>query len=226
MSSAKPKLFTFWEGPKPAYINMCQMSLLRHCHKSFDVKMLDEPAAEKLVGRKLPFQTWNHKTDWLKARLVGEYGGFWIDADMLVLKDFVSFTEHFREHQFIGIPGFFGAPAKSSVVLDWFRKMDALTETAEIGFSDLIQPLLMDKRFKEFDPLTREMICPFYHTGDSFWRLFDEGVPLGEFVTPNTFIVTLYNSSFNDSFKKMSALDILNQRWRISKIFRRALFDL
>ena len=222
MPSAKPELFTFWEGPKPDYIKMCQLALLRHCHKSFDVKILDEKSAEALVGRSLPFRTWNHKTDWLKCELIRTRGGFWIDADMLVMKDFISYMRYLDDREFIGIPGFFGARRGAGILNDWSAAMANIKDPA---FSDLIQPLITDKRFMEFVPLTRENICPIYHTGDSFWRFFDP-IPLSAFVTDDTHIVTLYNSSFSDKFKAMSSMDILTQPWLLSKMFKRALFDV
>ena len=66
------------------------------------------------------------------------------------------------------------------------------------------------------------MICPIYHTGEEFWKLFEDR-PADEFVTDNTYIVTLYNSAFSDDFKKMTAEDILRQHWTISNIFKKAL---
>ena len=66
------------------------------------------------------------------------------------------------------------------------------------------------------------MICPFYHTGDEFWKLFSEESPDSR-VTENTYVVTLYNSQFNNEFKEMSEEGILGQPWLVSKIFNKAL---
>jgi hypothetical protein len=161
----------------------------------------------------------NHKTDYLKAWLISENGGFWIDADMVVMQDLRPLIELVKKNGFCGIPGFFGATRDNEMMKRWFdsiRKIDK-----EPTFSDLIQPLLQDKEFKEFGVFTKEMICPIYHTGKEFWNLFED-LELKKY-TKNNYVFTLYNSQFSDEFKKMKSEQILGQPWLISKVFKKAL---
>lgn len=162
----------------------------------------------------------NHKTDYLKAWLISENGGFWIDADMIVMKDLRPLIELVKKHGFCGIPGFFGSTRDDEMSKRWFDGIKKIDK--DPTFSDLIQPLLKDKEFKEFGVFTKEMICPIYHTEDEFWKLFkDEDIE--KYSTENNYVFTLYNSQFSDEFKKMKSDQILGQPWLISKVFKKAL---
>jgi len=204
-------LYTYWEGKKHGYIDLCQKSLK---NSGMDVVILGHDDYPELNGMKI-----NHKTDYLKAWLILENGGFWIDADMIVMKDLKPLIKLVEKHGFAGIPGFFGATRGNKLVERWF---EAMKKVKDPTFSDLIQPLLKDKEFKEFGVFTREMICPIYHTGDEFWKLFEDE-DIKKYSTENNYVFTLYNSSFSDEFKKMSSGDILAQPWLISKVFKKAL---
>lgn len=207
-------LYTYWEGKKPAYIELCQESLK---NSGMNVIILGKDDYPELNHLKI-----NHKTDYLKAWLILENGGFWIDADMIVMKNLTPLKKLVKEHGFAGIPGFFGAKKGNRVVERWFKSMQKIIQS-ELTFSDLIQPLLQDPEFEEFGIFTKEMICPIYHTGNEFWNFFKD-LDVNDFVTKNTYVVTLYNSSFSDEFKKMNKIDILNNPWLISKMFRKALW--
>jgi len=220
MSSAKTNLWTFWDGSKPAYIDLCQQALFRHCHKTFDIHVLDRAEAEVLVGP-LKGETWNHRTDYLKPLLVQRFGGWWIDADMLVVRDFSAWNGYLKDHDFIGFPGFFTAREDSLLLAYWRAEMD---KVANPTFSDLIQPLLTHDRYKEYEPITRSMATPIWHTGDELPRFFED-LPLTDYVRDDTRIVTLYNSAFSDQFKAMSASEILGKPWLISKMFKHALYE-
>jgi hypothetical protein len=135
---------------------------------------------------------------------------------MIVMKDLSPIFHLLDQYDFVGIPGFFGAKKGAPILRRWIDGMDAAIAKGGLTFSDLRQPLLHDPEFREFQPLTREMICPIYHTEAN--KLFEPKT-----VDYDPYIVTLYNSAFPDWFKKMSQEDILNRDWFISDFFRRAL---
>jgi len=205
-------LYTYWEGTKPDYIEMCQESLK---NSKMNVIILGKDDYPELNGMKI-----NHKTDYLKAWLISENGGFWIDADMIVMKDLRPLIELVKKHGFCGIPGFFGAKRDNELMKRWFEGIRNIKE--EPTFSDLIQPLLQDKEFKEFGVFTKEMICPIYHTGDEIWKLFEDE-DVDKYSTKNNYVFTLYNSQFSDEFKKLNRIEILSRPWLISKVFKKAL---
>jgi len=222
LNTSLNKIFTYWETQpgqtKPGYIELCQESLKKNCGKNFEIHTYSNYVTP------LPLFSINHKTDWLKANLIYNNGGFWIDADMVVVKDLAPLISLVEEHGFAGIPGFFGAKRHNKLLGDWIEEMSKIVHRGDGNeFSDLIQPLLTHKDFKEFGVFTKEMICPIYHTGEEFWKLFDN-IKTDKILTPNTFIVTLYNSAFSAEFKKMSAQQVLDvNNWLVSDIFRKVL---
>jgi len=220
------KIFTYWEGSKPEYIKLCEKSLILHCWKDFEIIFLDEKQdLFKLTPeiRQLPI---NLKVDWLKANLVYKYGGFWIDADMIVTQNLKPLADYLETFKFIGIPGFFGGTPKAPILKRWVSGMKKIIDTGyELSFSDLIMPLIKDKSFKEFHPLTKKKICPIYHTGDEFWKLFNKEESVIKYVNKNNYIVTLYNSQFDKDFKKLSQEEIFSKNWLVSKMFKKALLQ-
>jgi hypothetical protein len=200
------KLFSYWEGLKPVYIQMCQEILLKKCP---DVVI----ASEYDKHNDWPIHL---KVDVLKANLIYEQGGFWIDADMIVMKDLTPIFDMLKDYEFVGIPGFFGARKGAPIMKRWIDGINKRISEGNLTFSDLIQPILHDLEFKEFEPLTREMICPIYNT------------EIEKFFQPRTkeydpYVVTLNNSAFPDWFQKMSREEILSKDWLISDFFRKAL---
>jgi hypothetical protein len=94
--SNKPILWRYWEvvSPdvsRPGYIDLCYASHEKHCSQDFQIISLDQKTIytylpylrhEKL-HRKLPIQ---QRVDYYRYHLLRDYGGVWIDADILTLK--------------------------------------------------------------------------------------------------------------------------------------------
>ncbi len=203
-------IYRYWEGKLPDYIEMCRRTLHRHTHGDNQVGEISDTT----VHPELPI---NLKVDYFKATYIYEHGGFWIDADMIVMKDLSPIFDLLADYEFVGIPGFFGAKQGAPILKRWIDGMDAAILRGGLTFSDLIQPLLHDSEFKEFEPLTREMICPIYHTeSNKFFELAKQDIA-------DSYIVTLYNSQFPDWFKQMGKEQILNSNMVISQYFKKAL---
>lgn len=204
-------IYTYWEGERPAYIDMCKRSLKKYAG---DLKLVELDHYDKYNDLAI-----NHKVDLLKGTLIRDNGGFWIDADMIVLKDLTPLMRLLDKVDFIGMPGFFGGKAGAPILTDWVRSMENIIKR-DVTFSSLIRPLLEHPLYKPYKHLTHEMITPIWHTGDEFWNFFSDTAKLEDFITENTYIVTLYNSQFSEEFKKMSEEEILSKNWLISKMFK------
>jgi hypothetical protein len=200
------KIFSYWEGVKPVYIQMCQDTLLKHCP---DVEIISSCIEHNDLDI-------HYKVDYLKAKLIYNNGGFWIDADMIVMKDLTPIESLLGAYDFVGIPGFFGAKKGAPILKRWIDGMDAIINKP-LTFSDLIQPLLHDPEFVEFGPIAKDAICPIYH--DEFNKFFDKD----DVFYGDPYIVTLYNAQFPDWFKKMTREEILTRNMTISKFFKKAL---
>lgn len=84
-------VWTFWEGPRWPYIDLCLETIQRQCVGGCEARVLDLPAFDRLIGpsvlnpawRKLE---WGIATDCIRAALLATYGGFWFDADTIALR--------------------------------------------------------------------------------------------------------------------------------------------
>lgn len=81
-------IWSYWEGPKPDWVNKCLESLSAHGGGS--VKILNWEDFDELwkCDRDLPIQDLFvvQKSDFIRAYLLRHYGGVWIDADCLIMK--------------------------------------------------------------------------------------------------------------------------------------------
>ncbi len=110
----KPYLWVYWEnlnGAKtPAHISLCRKTLIKHCHSSFNIVELDEkkihqyiPNLKKIeeilgIGNLIIQQ----KVDFYRILLLYEYGGFYLDADMIVMKDLKDITDKLKQYDYVG----------------------------------------------------------------------------------------------------------------------------
>ena len=106
----KPIIWMFWETiqghKKPGYIDLCYQSVLHNCNDCFEIIYLDEEKIKKylpeLKNYQLDHLKIQHKADFYRYLLLDKYGGFWIDADILVLKCLCNYTKHLDKHDYIG----------------------------------------------------------------------------------------------------------------------------
>jgi len=85
-----PRIWTYWEGPRPPWINLCLRTIERNIP---GVEVLTpESWAAMYDGRDVPRETLdrqrpNVKSDFIRAWLLHHIGGIWIDADAIVFRD-------------------------------------------------------------------------------------------------------------------------------------------
>lgn len=80
-------VYTYWQGPQPEWISICLKSIARHnaqtiCHlpdlpREYEAKLNPR-------WRSLPLMCW--KADCIRMALLSETGGWWIDADTVMIK--------------------------------------------------------------------------------------------------------------------------------------------
>lgn len=110
MNGVKPILWSYWENKsgtkRPAHIDLCFNTFKKHCSLLFDIKILDE----KSIFIYLPnlrtdinVLKLQHKTDYIRIALLFHYGGLWVDADTIIMKNLLEIVNLFRKHlDFIG----------------------------------------------------------------------------------------------------------------------------
>jgi hypothetical protein len=96
-------VWLYWEGPMPPYVALCCKTVLVH---NRNVVLLDRAGFEALLreDRDLDLDTLavNHRSDFIRAYLLRHYGGLYLDADCIVLRDLAPVLDEARRVGFAG----------------------------------------------------------------------------------------------------------------------------
>ena len=124
----------FWEGPCPAYIQLCLETARRH-HP--DVRLLDRAAFDDLWHEDrdiaLDHLGLHHVADFARVYLLHHYGGLYVDADTVVTRSLTPLIEAAAVHGFIGYRepqgyvsnNFMAARAGDPVIADHYARIVA-----------------------------------------------------------------------------------------------------
>ncbi len=96
-----PPVWTYWEGLCPPYVELCLDSLRRHA----GARVLDRASFDGLwtSDRDLPIDALYvaHRADYIRAYLLRHYGGFWIDADCVLLRPVAPLAALLDQHDLV-----------------------------------------------------------------------------------------------------------------------------
>ena len=107
----KPYLWTYWDdlsGNTPSIIDLCYQTVIKHCSNSFDVVRLNSNNIKDYLPEineysndvdKLQIA---HKVDLYRIMLLYKYGGLYIDADTIVLKDPIEIMHKLTKYDYVG----------------------------------------------------------------------------------------------------------------------------
>lgn len=104
----KPILWQYWEGNKPDYIQLCMETVDKHCSTDFKIIRLNPdnirdyiPEIDKYITKinklKIP-----QKVDIYRIMLLYKYGGMYMDADVIVLRNPIEIMDKLRQYDFVG----------------------------------------------------------------------------------------------------------------------------
>jgi hypothetical protein len=125
-------VWLFWEGACPPYVQLCLNTILRH-HP--DAVLLDRAGFEALrtTDRDLALDglSLNHLSDYVRAWLLAHRGGFYIDADCILLRPIEPLFDMAAVHGFVGYRepqgymscNFMGAAPRSVVAADHYLRV-------------------------------------------------------------------------------------------------------
>lgn len=97
-------VWTYWEGKKPLFIDVCLASLKRVCRKS-TFHLLTPENYQDFVGskdivpeyNKIPDSCANVRANVLRAAILARHGGLWCDADTVALQDPILLLEKYPD---------------------------------------------------------------------------------------------------------------------------------
>jgi len=91
----KPKIWQFWDNPPgstepPSYIRLCQETIHKHCNEDFDVCLITTQTVKQFLPNIsdtfFEISQINNKSNYLRYILLKEYGGIWLDTDLILFK--------------------------------------------------------------------------------------------------------------------------------------------
>jgi hypothetical protein len=96
-------VWTYWEGPCPAWIRACRKTIMAHAP---GVRLLRPETFDRLRDRDrhidLSRLVVQHRADYVRAFLLKRYGGLWIDLDCLVMQSLQPVLDLLEQHDFVG----------------------------------------------------------------------------------------------------------------------------
>ena len=239
----------YWEDKKgdhePAYLDLCMETVRRHS-LDYDIVVLDERSVrEHLPGlREDIFRTRElaHRADYIRARMIYEYGGIWLDSDIVLLKE-IEVEEALAAYDFVGCgieygkPSiwFFAANRGAPVLARWIEGMDEVLKRkrrsplslvrgfrlkwSELGY-DILWNLFDDYDYRHYD------IRRFAPIRWSDWKeFFRTDLDPHEIVADDTVAVMLYNKFMYEPLRDVSREELLASDTLLGKLFRLSLQD-
>lgn len=144
-------LWTYWEGSKPEWIDICLKSIEKSCSSNCKFYLVTpENLRDFIVIKNIPdnyflLKNAAHRADYVRAYLLSRYGGFYYDADTIGLrcptillsetksytKD-VLYTKWDRKDSAI-INGYIYCKAGSALANDWFNEVHTILSEIDLN---------------------------------------------------------------------------------------------
>ncbi|GAA0037482.1 hypothetical protein JCM18882A_34300 [Brevibacterium metallidurans] len=164
------------------------------------------------------------KSDYLRMKLVGDKGGYWIDADTLVFRDFTSVLDRelHKGKLLWHSEQLFGAEAKNEILLTAAENMftqEYQTWGNPGGIKDLVEsnPDMIAKI--DFNMIATKSSPEYGFSNQEV--VLDRQMPVSDFLAnPDQRILKLYNTALSDSsISDVSVEEFLDSSTLLAKIF-------
>lgn len=253
----KPYLWQYWDNmdgkPTPAFITLCLKTVDIHCNKSFEVVRLNKdnifnyiPELEKYKA-KLEKLIIAHRVDIYRIMLLHKYGGLYLDADTICLRDPIEIIHKLNKYDFVGF-GCTGGSCKlgygnpsnwilasqpNSILIGEILRnlLDKLETKDTFDYHDLGKLVI----WEELGKLMKEKNYTYFHypnkidgSRDKNGRWIDTDVVFSNEKIDyeeedNMMFYVFYNHSMPKEVKSMSEQELLEKDWNYTKFMKRAL---
>jgi hypothetical protein len=242
----KTYVWQYWESdtPAPPYVRLCLETVARHLGGAEHV-VLDEHSVEDRLPDLDP--SWRrlaeaaHRADYVRSRLLERYGGIWLDADAVVLKDLSGlYTEDVSDADllcWVNVQGLVAvnllvAPPGSPVIADWVADQGRILEEASrssgaiavswsaLG-SDSITPCARRGNTRYLAPARVAPIS--WRDAHVFTR--PARLALERVLAPQPDLVMLYNKMLQPRLTSVSAAELLSGETLLAAILRIGLAE-
>ena len=229
----KEKVFTFWEGNMPAYIDLC----LRSWDFDFTLLTYDNlhNFTDAIVDGKVTRYTLPQIADYIRVHVLRDSGGYWLDADTIMIDDKLP------KVNILGYPdtkantiGILYSEPYSDMFTKWAEYQDKIIGDV-INYSymwDILGNAFTDSYLKTHDEIIIGHIkncwpetyvikddIPRYYKYEEFY--FNRDYNLFDLSPTNMFM--LHNSWTPTWYKELSLEEVMKQHCTLSNMLREAL---
>jgi hypothetical protein len=237
-------IWQYWETKrsKPGYID----GLYELAKKNSGVKVIRvTPETLRIFLPNIPddilqIKVMAHKADMIRALLVCEYGGMWLDSDAIVLKDLRWLFDLLQEYDFIGFDNkgrltprlkinCFLARAGCHLMKEWVQAQHIKLPKLKFGWSEIGTGLLGPLCVKQETSAIKIKILPFEHIAPIPWGksdIFHSKKEDADKITNKAHMVMVHNSTLkgrHSLFVNMTVEEIASENYLLSKILRKAM---
>lgn len=251
----KPYIWQYWEGEMPSYIKLCMQTVDKNCSQNFNIIRLNKENIKDYIPELSEYEDKinkliiPHKVDIYRIMLLYKYGGIYMDADVIVLRNPIEIIDKLKEYDFVGFgctgnkcKNGYGQPSNwilasrantilmGNILQNLINKLKKHRESDKFDYHDLGKLII----WEELNKLIK-IGYKYYHYPNTVdgtrdkqgnWITDDKifsNVKIDYDDEKNMMFLILYNSEMSNDIKKMSKNDILNKDWNYTKFIKRAL---
>jgi hypothetical protein len=253
----KPYLWQYWDTidgkETPDYIKLCMKTVDKHCSDSFEIVRLNKdnifkyiPEIEK-YKKKMDSLIIAHKVDIYRIMLLYKYGGIYMDADLICLRNPIEIIHKLDKYDFVGFGCTgstctygYGQPSNwilasrpNSILMENVLKhlLNKIEKQNKFDYHDLGKMVIWD----ELNKLISNKNYVYFHYPNKIDGSRDIN---GDWVSSNIIFsnqhveyedeknmifFVFYSSGMDDTVKKMSESELLSKDWLFTKFLKRAL---
>jgi hypothetical protein len=251
--SNKPYLWQYWDGPKSSFITLSMKTVDINCSKSFNIVRLNKDNIYEYLPEMKNYEDKikdiliAQKVDIYRIMLLYKYGGIYLDADTIVLRDPIDIMDNFKKYDFVGFGCTgnkctygYGEPSNwilasrpNSILMAKVLKnqLDQITNKKKFDYHDLGKLVI----WKELKDLINNQDYEYFHyenkidgSRDKYGNWINSNIvfsdkPIEYEDEDNMMFFVYYNSHLSDSIKQISENDLMNTNWNITKYLKKAL---
>jgi len=249
----KPYLWQYWDGFKSSFIKLSMQTVDKQCYESFNIVRLNKDniydylPEMKEYEEKIKNLLIAQKVDIYRIMLLYKYGGLYLDADTIVLRNPIEIIDKLKKYDFVGFgcTGIkckygYGKPSNwvlaarpHSILMANILKnqLETVNSKKTYDYHDLGKLVI----WKELESLINNHKYEYYHYPNKIDGSRDKN---GNWITSdlsfsnnkidyddedNMMFFIYYNSDLSENIKKISKSDLLSKDWNITKFIKKGL---